>query len=164
MHRIWLAIALLASFLASNVKGLIWEGMSKQEQSEANLSLKASIAEMTPEEFQLISSVVEAESDRNPEHTEGKKLIALTILNRVDSPDFPDTITGVITEAGQFTVYYEGIYKQTGRTEESDVAVVDAVLWSKQEHPNVIYFNSIGFSSWAEPYAYVEGNYFSLGG
>lgn len=164
MHRIWLVIALLSSFLASNVKGLIWEGMSKQEQSEANLSLKASIAEMTTEEFQLISSVVEAESDRNPDHTEGKTLIALTILNRVDSPDFPDTITGVISQAGQFTVYYEGIYKQTGRTDESDVAVVDAVLWNKKEHPNVIYFNSIGFSSWAEPYAYVEGNYFSLGG
>lgn len=128
------------------------------------LEMMAYITGMSSEEFELMSAVVEAESDRNPEHIDGKRLIALTIFNRQASEDFPNSITGVISQSGQFQVYYEGTYKQAGRTESSDRAVIEAYFWMQEDHPNVIFFNSIGFASWAEPYEYVDGNYFSLGG
>jgi spore germination cell wall hydrolase CwlJ-like protein len=69
------------------------------------LTIKATYQEpydragMTEEEFIFISSVVEAESDRS-ESLEGRILIAETILNRVNSDLFPDTISGVLTQSG----------------------------------------------------------------
>jgi len=157
--QIWLIIALLVSRVTEEVKLPLWNMMSAQEQSEADLEVKAWFASMTAEEFELMSIIVEAESDRS-ESMEGKKLIALTILNRVESSGFPNSIKGVITQGGQFQVYYQGTYKSIKRTETSDRAVVEASMWQRQEHPNVIYFNCIGYNGLGQAYAYVDGNYF----
>lgn len=157
--QIWLIIALLVSRVTEDVKLPLWNMMSAQEQSEADLEVKAWFASMTAEEFELMSIIVEAESDRS-ESMEGKKLIALTILNRVESSGFPNSIKGVISQSGQFQVYYEGTYRSIKRTETSDRAVVEAYMWKKQEHPNVIFFNSIGYNGLGQAYDYVDGNYF----
>jgi len=139
-----------------------WWGLSDEMKAQAPLTYKAYVAEMTVEEFELMSAVVEAESDRDIDEDSynGRVLIALTILNRVEYPSFGSSITSVITESGQFQVYYEGTYKDVGRTELSDKAVIEAVKWAKEDHPNVIYFNCIGYNYLGTPYAYVGGNYF----
>ena len=128
------------------------------------LSVKATYQEpyeragMTEEEFYLISSVVEAESDRS-ESLDGRILIAETILNRVNSPSFPDTITGVLTQSGQFTTVVNG-HSVTERTELSDQAVIIAVQEIESgTDPEVLFFNCIGYN-YGTPYAYVDGNYF----
>lgn len=160
--RICLAFALVLALLPFNIKEYIWNSLGEEGQKKATVELKAYLSGLDVDEFELMSAVVEAESDRTTS-LDGKKLIALTIFNRKESSDFPNSIYGVITQAGQFQVYYEGTYKCVGRTDTSDAAVIEASFWIKEEHPNVIYFNCIGFSSWAEPYEYVDGNYFSLG-
>ena len=128
------------------------------------LSVKATyqepyeLAGMTEEEFYLISSVVEAESDRS-ESLDGRILIAETILNRVNSPSFPDTITGVLTQSGQFTTVVNG-HSVTDRTELSDQAVIIAVQEIENgTAPEVLFFNCIGYN-YGTPYGYVDGNYF----
>lgn len=156
-------IALVIALLPFNIKQLLWNSLSEQERNTAPLELKAYIAGMTAEEFELMSAVVEAESNRS-DSTEGKTLIALTILNRKADADFPNSIKGVISQAGQFQVYYEGTYKWVGRTDTSDKAVIEATFLELEDHPNVQYFNCIGFNGLGEPYAYVDGNYFELGG
>lgn len=137
--------------------------LDDETKAKTPIELKAWVCEMDLETFKFFSSVVEAESNRG-QSNEGRILIALTILNRVESDSWPSTINGVITQSGQFTVYYEGIYKSVGRTNLSDMAIVEAVKWEQEEHPNVIYFNSVGFFPGYEPYKYADGNYFSLGG
>lgn len=161
-HSIMVATALLLTFLSLWMRQAIWGNMSEEQQNQSSVQFKALIAGMSTEEFELMSAIVEAESNRT-DSTEGKTLIALTIFNRVESSKFPDSIRGVISQSGQFQVYEEGTYKWVGRTDSSDRAVIEASFWKEGEHPAVMYFNCIGFSSWAEPYAYVEGNYFSLG-
>jgi len=141
------------------INQMLWRNMTEEQQNALPVEAKAFFAGMTVEEFELISAVVEAESDRSDE-VEGKTLIALTILNRVESSLFPDTIYGVISQSGQFTVYYNGTYKSVGRTDSSDRAVIEASFWMLEEHPNVIYFNCIGFNYLGTPYEYVGGNYF----
>lgn len=158
-HQIWLSVALLAALIPFNIKELIWTSGSLGGQSEASIEVKAFIAGMSIEEFELISSIVEAESDRK-DSIEGKRLIALTILNRRASDKFPNSIKGVISESGQFTTYEQGIHRQTGRTDTSDEAVIEATFWFEKEHPNVIYFNCIGYNHLGTPYDYVDGNYF----
>lgn len=116
---------------------------------------------MTEEEFILISSVVEAESDRS-EHLEGRILIAETILNRVADSRFPSTIEGVLCQPGQFSTVRGG-QSVTNRTEYSDEAVMIAVQEIEQGiAPEVMFFNCRNFFYGYPQYECVGGNYFSL--
>lgn len=136
----------------------------KLEQPFEAVSLedRAELAGMTAEEFVLISSVVEAESDRTTESTEGRRYIALCILCRVMDTRFPDTITGVLTQRGQFSTVRNG-HSVTNRTDLSDLAVIEAVEWieSGEEYPWVLFFNCRGYN-YGTPYGdgAIGGNYF----
>ena len=143
-----ITILTTAAVIASS--GLIPVKASYQEPYER--------AGMTEEEFIFISSVVEAESDRS-ESLEGRILIAETILNRVNSDLFPDTISGVLTQSGQFSTVVNG-HSVTERTELSDEAVIIAARAIEDgTAPEVLFFNCIGYN-YGDPYGYVDGNYF----
>lgn len=115
---------------------------------------------LTEEEFVLISSVVEAESDRTTQSTEGRRYIALCILCRVMDTRFPDTITGVLTQRGQFSTVRNG-HSVTNRTDLSDLAVIEAVEWieSGEDYPWVLFFNCRGYN-YGTAYDRIGGNYF----
>jgi len=115
---------------------------------------------MTEEEFDFISSVVEAESDRCTDSTEGRMYIALVILNRAADERFPDTIPEVLTQAGQFSTVRNG-HSIVDRTELSDQAVIEAVEWleSGDAPTDLLFFNCVGFNI-GEPYGIYGGNYF----
>lgn len=148
------SIALFTSIVVIAANGIIPIKATYQEPYER--------ANMTEEEFIFISSVVEAESDRS-ESLDGRILIAETILNRVNSPSFPDTITGVLTQSGQFTTVVNG-HSVTERTELSDQSVIIAVQEIESgTAPEVLFFNCISYFDGYPQYAYVDGNYFSLG-
>lgn len=119
---------------------------------------RAEMTGMSVEEFVFISSVVEAESDRS-ESLDGRILIALTIINRVEDPRFPDTISEVLNQRGQFSTVRNG-HSVTERTDYSDEAVIRAVEWNESgDDPNVLFFNCIGYN-YGTAYGYVGGNYF----
>lgn len=154
---IWLITVVVQTFTPVG----IWDALTYDEQVSAPISTKAYIVGLSEEEFELFSAVVEAESDRTDD-LEAKKFVALTIWNRVNSSDWPDTVTGVITQSGQFQVYYEGTYKSVGRNELSDTAIVEAYsMINSGDYPNVIYFNCIGYNGLGTPYACIGDNYFS---
>lgn len=125
-----------------------------------SLEERAMMAQMTVEEFTLISSVVESESNRCQDDTTGRRYIALCILCRVRDTRFPNTITGVLTQSGQFSTVRSGS-AVTNRTDLSDRAVIEAVQWihSGEEYPWVLYFNCRGYNG-GTPYAQIGGNYF----
>lgn len=138
----------------------VWRAFDEQQKLDAPLTFKSEVCEISLEEYKLFSAIVEAESDRS-DNFEGRVLIAMTIWNRVSSDRWPNTITGVISQGGQFQVYYEGTYKSVGRTDLSDLAVIEAYDRIEQgDAPNVIYFNCIGYNYLGTPYCYEGGNYF----
>ncbi|MCV9885649.1 cell wall hydrolase [Metabacillus halosaccharovorans] len=61
------------------------------------ISSKVNIAEA---DIDLLARIVRAEAQSEP--FEGKVAVASVVLNRVDSPKFPDTIRDVIYQSGQF--------------------------------------------------------------
>ena len=129
----------------------------------ANMSVeqRAEEAGMTADDFIFISSVVEAESNRrsDDEAMLGRVYIAVTILNRVNDDRFPNTISGVLTQSGQFSTVRNG-HSVTERTDLSDEAVIEAVrIIEAGEAPPIFFFNCIGYN-YGEPFAYVAGNYF----
>lgn len=58
-------------------------------------------ARWTEDEALMLVTLAMAEAEG--EDTEGKALVILTVLNRVGSDSFPDTIEGVIFDPGQFS-------------------------------------------------------------
>lgn len=139
-----------------------WYELSQEEQDKATVEQKSAIAEMTVSEYKFFSAVVEAESDRKKGSIEGRVMIAIVILNRVDSKKFPNTITKVLKQRGQFSVVSSGAYKRVGRTKLSDRAVIEAVRRKKEGiAPNVLYFRAGHYFRGRKKYGKVGDNYFS---
>ena len=61
---------------------------------------------MSEDELELIAIITMAEAEDQPEY--GQRLVIDTILNRVDSPKFPNTIHDVIYSPNQFTCVWNG--------------------------------------------------------
>lgn len=156
MKALILLITIAVLFNPINVKGT----------APQTIEAMAERAGMTAQEFILVSSITEAESNRSqdPEDLDGRILIAVTILNRVNdtSGAFPNTIEGVLNQPGQFATMRNGI-PACQNTELSDQAVLEAVeLIEAGEAPAVYFFNCIGYNSLGEPYGDgpIGGNYF----
>lgn len=140
----------------------IWSSMTDEQRYEASVELKARAVGLTEEEFRFFSCVVEAESDRgySDDSQEGRVLIALTIYNRMLSNDFPDTISGVLNQSGQFSVVSSGLCWSTGRTNMSDAAILEAhSRLAEGTAVHVMYFNCIGYNGF-EAYGMYGDNYF----
>ena len=141
-------------------KDRMWMSMTDEQRYEASTDLKARAVGLTEEEFIFFSSVVEAESDRSSD-LEGKILIAEVIFNRCNSEVWPDTITGVCCQSGQFAVVSSNGSVCANRTLSSDWAVIEAHREiAEGTAPAVIYFNCVGYGT-GTAYGYVGGNYFS---
>ena len=77
------------------------------------------------------------------ETQEGQLAVANVVLNRVASPDFPDTIKGVVSQANQFSPYSRSDYYTVTIPEEyftvaqmalaGDTAVDDGVYWFRSD-------------------------------
>ena len=88
--------------------------------------------EYTPEDIVLIGKVVNHEAGNQSEL--GKRLVIDTILNRVDSSEFPNTVNDVINQPGQYCnpkqkppIY---IYKLI--EDEIRLRTNDQVLWFRK--------------------------------
>lgn len=91
-------------------------------------------------DMELMAQLVEAEAGNQP--FEGKCLVVDVILNRVESPDWPNTIEEVIFQEGQFSVTTNGAWEKAAwNMKPSDYAAVatEVELHSNKE---VLYFNN----------------------
>ena len=60
----------------------------------------------TDEDVDLLAALIWAEAGDQDFY--GKRLVADVVLNRVASPEWPDTLAGVIFQSGQFSVVANG--------------------------------------------------------
>jgi N-acetylmuramoyl-L-alanine amidase len=93
------------------------------------------------EDVELIAKVVLGEAEGESEL--GKRLVASTILNRVDSDIWPDTVHDVCYQSGQFMCLHNG---RCNRVKVTD-AVRDLVREEMKSRSNysVIYFSCGGY-------------------
>lgn len=140
----------------------------KLEAPEITTEEYAQACGITIEEFVFLSSVVEAESNRSTDgDLEGRIFIAVTIINRVNSEYFPDTIDAVLTQRGQFSTV-RNHHSITDRTQWSDEAVLQAFerLEAGEIPDNILFFRAGHYFAGYEQYGNgpIGGNYFSLYG
>lgn len=61
-------------------------------------------------DYQLLARIISAEARGEP--YEGQVAVGAVVLNRVEHPSFPDSIAGVIYQAGAFTAVNDGQFQQ----------------------------------------------------
>ena len=126
--------------LASQVE----KGAGKKE----NVQLPAKYSDA---DLNLIANAVYGEARGEP--YEGQVAVAAVILNRIEHPDFPDTVGGVIFQPLAFTAVADGQIWLTPN-ERAKEAVLDAINgWDPSEN-SIYYFNPITATSewiWSRP-------------
>ena len=92
---------------------------------------------ITDDEYQVLLRIVEAEAPE--EDIVGRMLVANVILNRVHAKQFPNTITEVVFEKGQFSPISDGMYFKRTPSELTKEAV-DRVLAGEDKSQGALYF------------------------
>lgn len=114
-----------------------YEDVSVETQTEPAATFNNDSA-ISQKERHLLEQLVEAEA--RGESLNGKIAIVNVVMNRVKSEDFPDTITEVIMEDGQFSPVANGSINNTP-SEDSILAVKKAIDDGyKVFGPDVLYF------------------------
>ena len=100
----------------------------------------------TEKDIQIMANAVYGEARGEP--YEGQVAVAAVILNRLESPEFPDTISEIIFQPRAFTVVADGQIWLTPN-ERAKEAVLDAINgWDPTENA-LYYFNpKTATSSW----------------
>lgn len=108
-------------------------------------------------EIDLIALVVMAEAEGESE--EGKRLVIDTILNRVDSEYFPDTVEGVIYQPNQFSSMWNGRADRCYVTDEIRQLVKEEL--ASRANYDVIFFTAGHYGEYGKHMFPVGNHYFS---
>lgn len=112
---------------------------------------------LSDEEVELIALVTMAEAEGECE--EGKRLVIDTILNRVDSEYFPNTVYEVIYQPSQFSSMWNG---RIDRCEvREDICQLVREEAKVRVNYEVMFFTAGNYGKYGVPMFQVENHYFS---
>ncbi len=118
---------------------------------------ESSAEEIAEEDISLIALVTMAEAEGECE--KGKRLVIDTILNRMDSEHFPDTVYDVIYQPYQFSSMWNG---RVDRCEvRDDICQLVKEELEVRTNYDVIFFSAGCYSDYGVPMFQVEHHYFS---
>lgn len=112
---------------------------------------------LSEKDIELIAIVTMAEAEGEPE--EGQRLVIDTILNRMDSPYFPDTVYDVVYQENQFTSMWNGRADRCYAKDEI-VQLIREELVSRT-NSDVVFFRTQRYSKYGVPLFQVGHHYFS---
>lgn len=110
----------------------------------------------TDAEIELLALVTMAEAEGEP--AEGKRLVIDTVLNRVDSPRWPNTIREVIYQPNQFVAMSNGRAERCRVTDEVRQLVREELL--SRTNTEVVYFTAGGYGRYGTPMFNIGNHYF----
>ena len=118
-------------------------------------AVNVEIEEEPDKELVIFANAVEAEAGNQGET--GKRLVADVILNRVDDPDFPDTIEGVISQKYQFESFWDGGMEKWQPTEET-IEICREELEDRTDY-KVLFFTAGEYNPYGTP-AFIHGDHY----
>lgn len=144
---------------AKNVEKLN-ENTSKPSQTlqteEPTYDISSS-TKLTDEEIELVAWVTMGEAEGECEI--GKRLVIDTILNRVDSEDFPNTVKDVIYQENQFECVWNGRLDRCFATDEAKELVKQECKSRLCE--DCLFFCAGDYGYYGTPMMQVDNHYFS---
>ncbi len=130
-----------------------------QNQSEEDLQRQIREEEWLGE-LELLATLVEAEAGN--QDLDGKRLVADVVLNRMESEDYPNTITEVIYQDNQFSTVLDGALEKASFniSDESFEAVrIEALESEERLDEEILFFTAGGYNSYCKP-AYKYGDHY----
>ncbi len=112
---------------------------------------------LTKDEIELIALVTMAEAESESDY--GKRLVIDTILNRMESDSFPNTISEVVYQPNQFESLWNGRIDRCYVSDDICKLVLDECI--KRQNEEVVFFCAGGYSDYGTPLFQVENHYFS---
>lgn len=105
------------------------EAQRKAEEAAAREAAAQAEAQRAAEEKELLAALIFCEAGNQP--YEGQVAVGAVVMNRVNSGQFPDTITDVIYQSGQFTPamtgWLDSVLASDGYTDSAMQAAEDAL-------------------------------------
>lgn len=111
----------------------------------------------TREEIELLALCAMAEAEGECE--QGQRLVIDSVLNRVDNPHFPDTISEVIWQKNQYAGMYGDRITRCYVMDEL-VKLIEEELENRTDY-DVVFFNAGHYSDYGVPMFQVGNHYFS---
>ena len=143
------------------------EKLSQEECRKTQIEVEANVLIITPDDLEeesyydsleMLAVCVEAEAGNQP--LDGRRMVADVILNRVDNPDFPDTIEGVISQPYHFSSYWDGGMDKVIEPSELTIKAVQMEL-EERGYPGLLYFREGEYPDYGTPWRKVGDHYFS---
>ena len=116
---------------------------------------------ITEEDIELLALVAMAEAEG--ESLEGKRLVIDTVLNRVDSPNWPNTIREVLYQPNQFVAMTNGradLFTVEGAEIPDEVWEIVCEELKSRTNTEVVYFTAGGYGQYGTPLFKVGNHYF----
>lgn len=115
------------------------------------------VSPLSQNDIDLLALVTMAEAEGESE--KGKRLVIDTILNRVDSEVFPDTVKDVVYQKNQFTSMWNGRVERCYVREDIRQLVIEESI--TRMNNDVIFFTAGKYGKYGTPMFQVENHYFS---
>ena len=117
----------------------------------------SSVDLITMDDAVLIAKLVLAEAEGEPEM--GKRLVIDTVLNRLDSSDFPNTVYDVVYQPYHYDPAWDGRIDLFSELDDAFKLVVDEI--HNRTNSEVLYFRTDKFHEFGTPMEQVGNHYFS---
>ncbi len=138
--------------------GLVADGIAG-EKTLAALGIENSNGGYSSSEYLLLARLISAEA--RGESYEGQVAVGAVVLNRVEHPSFPDTISGVIYQKGAFSCLYDGQFDKPVSASAYSAAR-DALNGVDPSGGAIYYFNPATATNkwiWSRPAITTIGNH-----
>ena len=112
---------------------------------------------LNDDEINLIAQLTMAEVGNQPEYTQ--RLVIDTILNRIDSAHFPNSVYDVIYSPGQYEVVSNGYIYQCAIEDSIRQLVIEET--NTRTDYSVIYFNTLWYCTYGVPMMQLGPVFFS---
>ena len=126
------------------------QGVVEKKKSEPEIS-------MSKDDMKRIAQMTMAEAEGESEY--GQRLVIDTILNRVDSSTFPDTVYDVLYQPYQFSSIKDGRFARCHVKKELYELVVEEV--HNRTNYDVIFFRTGHYSKYGTPLFKEDSHYFN---
>ena len=124
---------------------------------EAEETVDEPIISVSNDDIELLALVTMAEAEGESE--EGKRMVIDTILNRVDSERFDNTISEVIYAPNQFTSMRNGRVDRCYVADDICQLVIEEL--TNRTNYDVLYFTAYQYGAYGTPMFQIGNHYFS---
>lgn len=132
-------ISYYITFVAPTMESILASINYDYEMTEEDISDEIRYGDM-----ELLAQLIQAEAGN--QDLDGMRLVADVVMNRVDSPAFPDTVEEVIFQINptQFSVTKNGAFEKAGWEISENAFLASDMEYEREDRldPKVLYFNN----------------------